>query len=68
MKNIFREFGAFLRDKRAQITTRAKVQVVRYDPTYGAQVSEDEIEVIDFEALCSAIDEFGEMLRERDSV
>lgn len=56
---------AFLREQRHRIVRRITVATPpTFDPTYGhGSPGSEDIEVVDFEALLDAIDEFGEQLR-----
>jgi hypothetical protein len=54
----------YLRKERAHIVKTVAVQVEYHDPTYGAQMTTDYIETVDFDALLRAIDEFTEELKE----
>lgn len=61
----FVAFGKFLQEH-GGITRRVTVLKPRWGPTYGQQdPCETEIEVVDMDALCKAIDEFGESLRSK---
>ena len=51
----------FLRDQKYKFVRNQDVLVEVYDPTYGLQEPRSEtIEVLDFDALLDAIDEFTE--------
>lgn len=55
----------FLVDRRSQIVKEREVLVEVYDPTYGLQDPRSEtIEIIDFDALLWAIDEFSSTFKE----
>ena len=52
--------GTFLRRRKDTIVTSKEVLEERWDPTYGLQDPRSTvIEVVDFDALCDAIDEFS---------
>ena len=60
MKEVLQSLVAFLRSRKDEIVTDRKVLVEVYDPTYGLQdPSTETIEVVDFDRLCAAIDEFA---------
>ena len=49
----------WLLDRREDIVREVQVLEPRWDPTYGAQPpAETTIEVVDFDKLCRAIDDF----------
>lgn len=50
----------YLRERRDRFIRRVPVQTVEFDPTFGQQVREQDIEVIDFDALLEEIDKFSE--------
>jgi hypothetical protein len=62
MKELVKQVTEFLRNRRDIVKTVA-VQVEYFDPTYGAKLNTEHIEVIDFNALLNAIDEFAEEFR-----
>ena len=54
-----------LRDQRHRIVRQATVTSVEYDPTYGPRERDEEIDVVDFDALLNEIDEFAGAFKER---
>ena len=48
-----------LRDRRFDIVRRASITYEVHDPTYGSRMCSDDIEVVDFDALLDAIDDFA---------
>lgn len=60
MRETLEEFVKFLQERKDRIVQQRDVLVARWDPTYGAQDPGTEtIEVVDFDELCAAIDEFA---------
>lgn len=55
----------FLRDNRNSICRTVEVKGGHFDPTFGWQSRMEEIEVIDFDSLLSAMDEFAESFKEQ---
>jgi hypothetical protein len=53
----------FLRGRKQTLVRTVEFQVQGYDPTYGPRTENMSIEVIDFDALLAAIDEFSEGFR-----
>ena len=54
------QFTEFLRERRSSIVRSATFLKEVYDPTYGLQdPCSETIEVIDFDALCEAMDDFS---------
>lgn len=63
MSTILKLLSQHLKNRKQHITRRITVDVVVHDPTYGDRTGSEEIEVVDFDALCDAIDQLGEMIR-----
>lgn len=59
MKEVFKKLAQHLRMRRNSITRTVTVDASYHDPTFGLQERTEDIEVVDFEALCQAIDEFA---------
>ena len=59
---------SFLQERRYRITRSITVQTPpAFDPTYGpGEPGQCDIEVVDFDALMAAIDDFGRQLREKN--
>ena len=53
-----------LRDKRHRIVRKVTVTSVEYDPTYAPWERDEEIDVVDFDALLNEIDEFADTFKE----
>lgn len=60
MADFLKALVAHLRDNRGSLVRNVNVVVEFYDPTFGLRHSTDDIEVIDFDALCNEIDRFAE--------
>ena len=57
--------AAFLRENRDRIVRTHAVLTEDWNPTYGlGDPRSVDIEVVDFDALCSAIDDFSAMFKE----
>ena len=62
---MFSRLAAFLRENRGRIVRTHTVLTEDWNPTYGlGDPRSVDIEVIDFDALCLAIDEFSAMFKE----
>ena len=59
MIEILKELVAHLRKHGERITRKVTVTSVEYDPTFGPQERDEEIDAVDFEALLNEIDEFA---------
>lgn len=55
-----------LRDQQHRIVRQATVSSVMFDPTYGPQERNEEIDVVDFDRLLDEIDEFAAFFKEED--
>lgn len=61
------QFVDFLRERRPHVVRKVDVLEERWSPTYGLLDPEVvSLEVIDFDALCGAIDEFSQTLQVGD--
>lgn len=56
-----------LRDRRHRIVRQATVTSIEYDPTYGPRERNEEIDVVDFDALLDEIDEFAATFQTEES-
>lgn len=65
--NVFKEFAQFLSDRRERIVKDVTVKVDHHDPTFGNYETTECISVADWDQLMLAIDEFGDMLQERQN-
>ena len=62
---MFSRLAAFLRENRGRIVRTHAVLTEDWNPTYGmGDPRSVDIEVIDFDALCLAIDDFSAMFKE----
>lgn len=61
---ILEQLPEFLRSRRSSIVKSRELLVENWDPTYGKQdPSVETVDVVDFDALMDAIDEFAETFR-----
>lgn len=60
MTATFKALVAHLRDNRDRLVRNVNVVVEIQDITFGNRYSTDDIEVVDFDALCYEIDRFAE--------
>lgn len=56
-----------LRDQRRRIVRQATVTSIEYDPSYGPRERNEEIDVVDFDALLDEIDEFAATFQTEES-
>jgi hypothetical protein len=59
----FKDLVKFLRGRKPTLVKYIEVSGVAHDPTYGNHSCLVSVEVIDFDALLAAIDEFSEGFR-----
>lgn len=61
--NTIKRLADYLKTRRNDIVESRSVLVEVYDPTYGLRDPTTEtMDVVDFDKLCAAIDDFGEIL------
>lgn len=63
MSTILKLLSQHLKNRRHDIVVRHELQAKEHDPTYGWRTTTLYIETVDFDELCKAIDELGEMIR-----
>lgn len=64
MSNYLKHLVSWLRLHKMGYVRQVTVKTYNYDPTYGAASYSEEMEVIDFDELLRAIDEFADSFKE----
>lgn len=59
MKAALLSLLAHLKERRGDIVRRVSVAHEVFNPTYGPELSHEDIDVVDFDALLDAIDDFA---------
>ncbi len=65
MNDMLKQLVLWLRLSKGNYVRQITVNASRYDPTYGPSSYAEDIDVIDFDALLQAIDDFAEGFKEQ---
>ena len=65
MLEMIKALVQHLRERRNNIVRTVSVTSTTFDPTFGPREWNEEIDVVDFDALLNEIDEFAETFKEQ---